>query len=530
MVLGELQVIQKQKWKSMPLALVSYDWSLPAAIGAGLLALTLVLTNGWMSDDGYVTFRSVEQFFAGNGPRWNPHERVQAFTHPLWFGLLCLIRFLSSDACLNALLLSLVCGVGAAFVLAKISTCRSNWTIAVLVLASSKAVIDFSTSGLENPLSHFVCLAFLLSLLNFATATPAQRQAQLVKLSWCLALATTLRLDLITLLGVPYLWAFGSLVWMQRGISWRLIGKIVGASSLPIMWTLFSTIYYGFPLPNTAYAKLGAGVPTKDLLPHGFAYLMNSLRLDGITLFAVALSLVASFWSRRGVRIAMALGILCNLVYVVRVGGDFMSGRFLTVSMFLSVGLLASMRWSKSALLGVAAALLIYNSIQPYAPWRTDATYVNKVIDDSGVADERGYYFQHSSLWLYLDSLKDRKPFPEIIWVKDAIEFGKSNYIATVMAAIGIFGYYVRLDQIVIDPMALSDPLLARTPVRGRWRVGHMLRDLPVGYAESIATGTNQIVDPDLHKLYDQLILVTRGPLFTLERWRAIAELNLGLK
>jgi arabinofuranosyltransferase len=97
------------------------------------------------------------------------------------------------------------------------------------------------------------------------------------------------------------------------------------------------------------------------------------------------------------------------------------------------------------------------------------------------------------------------------------------------MPAIGIFGYYVRLDQIVIDPMALSDPLLARTPVRGNWRIGHMLRELPLGYTESIATNTNQIADPSIHKLYDQIILITRGPLFTVERLLAIAELNLGV-
>ena len=499
------------------------------AAAMGITALILILTNGWMSDDGYITFRSVEQLFAGNGPRWNPHERVQVYTHPLWFGCLSLLRLLSTDACLNAVVLSLICSVAAAMMLSKVSTSRTTWTVVIAALASSKAVIDFSTSGLENPMSHLMCAGFVLTLINFTKAAPSGRHRQIVKLSWILSLAAILRLDLTTLLGIPYLWALGSQVWTDGGIKRHLLKHIILAASVPVIWTLFSLVYYGFPLPNTAYAKLGSGVPTADLVPHGFSYLLNSLRLDPITLVTVALAVVASLWSRSGGRIAVAAGILFNLAYVVRVGGDFMSGRFLTVAMVTAAALLASLRWSRAILVAVFFVLIAYNLLQPYAPWRTDASYINKEIDESGVADERGYYFEHSSLWRYLESVKEGTPFPKIIWVRDAIEFGRSNYIATVMPAIGIFGYYVRLDQIVIDPMALSDPLLARTPVRGNWRIGHMLRELPLGYTESIATNTNQIADPSIHKLYDQIILITRGPLFTAERWRAIAELNLGV-
>ena len=53
----------------------------------GLLGVTIFsyvfAQNAWISEDAYITLRSVEQLMAGNGPRWNPHERVQVFTHPL---------------------------------------------------------------------------------------------------------------------------------------------------------------------------------------------------------------------------------------------------------------------------------------------------------------------------------------------------------------------------------------------------------------------------------------------------------------
>ena len=32
----------------------------------------------------YITFRTARNFWNGRGLTWNPDERVQAYTHPLW--------------------------------------------------------------------------------------------------------------------------------------------------------------------------------------------------------------------------------------------------------------------------------------------------------------------------------------------------------------------------------------------------------------------------------------------------------------
>ena len=57
-------------------------------IGAvGLLFLTLV-RNAWLSDDCYITFRSIWNFWQDFGLRWNVVERVQTYTHPLWLLIL----------------------------------------------------------------------------------------------------------------------------------------------------------------------------------------------------------------------------------------------------------------------------------------------------------------------------------------------------------------------------------------------------------------------------------------------------------
>jgi hypothetical protein len=53
--------------------------------GAALVLCALVLLrHAWVSDDAFITLRTVRNLVEGEGPRWNLHERVQGFTHPLW--------------------------------------------------------------------------------------------------------------------------------------------------------------------------------------------------------------------------------------------------------------------------------------------------------------------------------------------------------------------------------------------------------------------------------------------------------------
>ncbi len=83
--------------------------------------------------------------------------------------------------------------------------------------------------------------------------------------------------------------------------------------------------------------------------------------------------------------------------------------------------------------------------------------------------------------------------------------------------------------KIVLDQLGLADPLLARLPSRGVWRIGHPGRPPPIGYVESLRSGQNLIEDPALHRLYEDLRLITQGDLFRSERFAAILRRNLGL-
>ncbi|MBV1881141.1 MAG: hypothetical protein KUG82_05885, partial [Pseudomonadales bacterium] len=125
--------------------------------------------NGWVVDDAYITFRTVDNFLNGNGLTWNVFERVQTYTHPMWFFVLSLCQYLISDFYFSAIIPSYLF-VLAAMGLAGYGLYRKdkNLTSAALLtilLLGCKAFVDYSSSGLENPLSYWLASLFLYFLL-----------------------------------------------------------------------------------------------------------------------------------------------------------------------------------------------------------------------------------------------------------------------------------------------------------------------------------------------------------------------------
>src|SRR5262249_39971163 len=87
--------------------------------------------------------------------------------------------------------------------------------------------------------------------------------------------------------------------------------------------------YYGFPLPNTAYAKLATGIPEAELLRQGLHYLGNELRWDTLTLLVCLAGVIIPPWLRPRWT-PVACGLAAYLLYVVALGRAFRAGRFLT--------------------------------------------------------------------------------------------------------------------------------------------------------------------------------------------------------
>ena len=66
----------------------------------------LLLRNAWLAEDAFVTLRVVDNFVNGHGMRWNISERVQTFTHPLWFFVLAAGYGLTGEVVYTTILIS----------------------------------------------------------------------------------------------------------------------------------------------------------------------------------------------------------------------------------------------------------------------------------------------------------------------------------------------------------------------------------------------------------------------------------------
>jgi arabinofuranosyltransferase len=169
--------------------------------------------------------------------------------------------------------------------------------------------------------------------------------------------------------------------------------------------------------------------------------------------------------------------------------------------------------------------------MNPTNPWKDEHRGIV-----NGIADERHVYCTATCLVRSsrLKRLPRDYPFIRDAERKRAQARSRKNqdekFVVQTMS-IGMLGFHCGPHIHIIDLYGLTDPLLARLPILEdpNWRIGHFIRKVPVGYRESIATGTNRIQERDLAELHDVLTLINQGPLLSGERLLEIVKINMGL-
>ena len=103
-----------------------------------LFAVITILRNAWVSDDAYISFRTVFNFTEGYGLRYNLDERVQSFTNPAWLFLVSIFYFFTGEAYFTSIFLSLAVTLPALYLLSFRIARGSIWPIAsILILTVS---------------------------------------------------------------------------------------------------------------------------------------------------------------------------------------------------------------------------------------------------------------------------------------------------------------------------------------------------------------------------------------------------------
>jgi arabinofuranosyltransferase len=257
------------------------------------------------------------------------------------------------------------------------------------------------------------------------------------------------------------------------------------------------------------------------MMRQGLAYLVETLDLDPVTPLVLALGIAAPFALRAGRLVPLAAGAFLYVVYVVRIGGDFMMGRFLSAPFFLAA--IVAARVIGAALdrqpLGVVpavAALAVGLFATPRPTLKSDGSYVrpHPHYGERGIDDERAYYYPYTGLLRWA-------PGRNMLDEEEIAKYGRRvppGGVA-VLVAVGMSAWTAPRDAIIVDQLGITDPLTARLPFVGDWRPGHFNRGVPAGYVESLKQKKNVIADPAIAKLYDRIMKVVTGPLFTKERW-----------
>ncbi len=417
------------------------------AFFASLFLLSLIRT-AWISDDAAITLRTILNFTHGFGPTFNIDERVQAYTHPLWFLLLSVGSYISGNVFYTTFFLSIFISVGVlVFLLATQSRSSQSLFLVGAAAILSKSFVDFSTSGLENNLSHLI----LLIVVIYASSCLDKGKNRLTGFFLSCSVLYLNRPDLLLMVFPMAIYLFFN---AYRNPERHVLKSILIASIPVFLWTIFSIFYYGFPFPNTAYAKLGTGIGFDERVIQGLIYILNVIFYDPITAFFIMAGIIIGLFSSILSR-CFSIGIVLYLAYIVSIGGDFMMGRFFTAPFFMSLVIIARESFSKliAITLTVSVVVLGFRNIIPN--FISGSSYSNQKISIYGLTDERGYYFQRFGLLT-----ASKNTFEQPKW------FVSKRKVDIICGELGFNSILHGPGMHYIDSCALADPLLARLPAK----------------------------------------------------------------
>lgn len=482
-----------------------------------LLAFYVIFRMSWLCDDSLITLNQVNRFTQGFGITWNSGERVQAFTHPLWFLMLSGVVFFTRELFYSALALSWFFSgsafLGIVFWGMRWGSRRFAITTICLVLGVLP-IMEYTSGGLESPLSYACTLGLLWAVwyeethgggrLVWPGVVAALFAGALVMTRWDYGLFV---------LPLMLYWAVARYrLWFLR---WILIGAPIG------FWMLFSLFYFGLLFPCTYYAKLAAGIPTTTYLKQGLSYFRIEYLKSPWTLAVLAVGILSclradAVWKMFG------LGCLLYLMYLLKIGGDWMQGRLFAVPAFaMAVFLSLHYAWQRPRL-RTLPILVPSLGMLSFVVYTYPALFEDNLSTQGawGVTNCRACFYPTYGL---LSSY--RRGWPAV--AAPTGEFPKSYRVSIVAGRAGI-----SLNDSVyhIDPAGLATPMMAFMPGRTDepFLPAHVPRCAPIHLGESIVLtrGEKWLGAPELAPLFHDLWLATHAPLLEPARFNAIVRLN----
>ena len=448
-----------------------------------------VFHMAWVADDAFITLRYVQNTLEGNGAVFNVGDRVQGFTHPLWFLLLlagCSVFY----APIFVMILGMVLTFLTMLLLGYLHRFRFGaYLCTAAALGACYTFREFQTSGLENSGTIFLLVCLLVYALSLSNREPVARAWAIVGFS---ILIVFNRLDQALIIAPLFI---GSVICLWKIPDWRRHLQIrafyfaLSAAAAFCAWYIWAWWYYGTPLPNTFYAKLGA-IPIKKSLAYGVAYVIDFARDEPFPAFiaiaAIGISIFYAFKRTEEISISrldtkwtvrlLTLGIALQFAYVVWVGGDFMRGRFLDSSYVCAtvMGIWCfSQLWPKrtdwlSVLLLVGMfSQCFFDPVEP----------TGRIVAERTIMRESTFWIYNRWPWIHEHRFEDHE-FP-LALKKYADTYGP---ITVKEQLIGAYAWVAGPKVSVVDVFGLTDATIARLPALPTSRIGHIRHPIPDSY------------------------------------------------
>jgi arabinofuranosyltransferase len=304
------------------------EWGGFLAVLAVFLGLTVwyfIQVGTSVVDDAFIPLRYADRFVHGEGLVFTPGPPVEGYTSLPWTLLLALGHFLPIEPLLFARTIGILFGIGTVWLTWRTSRALLPGMFSLLpvaFVALNRSLALWSVEAMDTSLfTCALCFAFW-SWVSFGTTRP--RGVPLTGVAFGIAaLARPEGVLLALLAGI-----LGAIFAKRSGTLRAFAIHALCAAALVLGQLLFRIFEYGEILPNTFHAKV-QGIQ----LGRGADYLLMWGR-EGLLYLPAALAVVGGIrllrrTDRGPQQMWLPLTVLCYLVYVAVVGGDYFEYRLL---------------------------------------------------------------------------------------------------------------------------------------------------------------------------------------------------------
>lgn len=461
------------------------------SISFSLLCLILysLYIQPWMFDDAFIYFRYADNLADGHGLVYNIGEKVEGYTSFLWVILMAAGKIIGINIIIFSKIIGLLFAAGCLFLTAFSYKFLNNIkpkmsAVATLYLGSTGVFLPWGVSGVETTMFAFLLLLTVLFYLSIGEKGSSRKFMFLGILAGITSLT---RPEGILVFGVLLIDIFIINKNKRRSDGVLFIIAFLVLTVPHFIWRYY---YYGYPLPNSFYAKVGVSL---SQLFRGCKYVIKFI----IPTLLIILPLI---YPRKLYDIIkkykntyfLVLIVMLYTIYIVFIGGDYMPGMRFFTPIIAIICLLSAIAVNSIQKKTISVIIVISTVI--YSIYQLNYYYITPQILAEQVA-ENG---KEAGLWLK--------------------ENAKPNAVLATNTA-GSISYYSGLR--IIDMLGLNDSHIAHMKMEGMGSryAGHEKADgryvldkrpdyiqfwTSLGWEPPVFTSDKQIYEiPEFHELYE---------------------------